>query len=135
MTIGGLARRVGVTPEAIRYYERSGVLENARRDSHGHRRYGRRAVDELRLLRAAQAVGFSLEEIGRMLALTRQDPVPCRSVCDLVEHRVAELDERIDELRRARERLAHALASCNDGVSCVVPEQLAAAAPTPEAGP
>lgn len=122
LTIGVLARRAGVTPEAVRYYERLGVLEPAPRDELGHRRYGERALEELQLLRSAQTLGFSLEEIGRMLALTREDPVPCRPMCELVEKQVAELDERIRELRAARARLASALAACQHEGPCVVPQ-------------
>jgi MerR family transcriptional regulator, copper efflux regulator len=124
LTIGELARQAGVTPEAVRYYERVGVLEPARRNEQGHRRYGARVLEELRLLRSAQTLGFSLAEVGRMLALTRQDPVPCQSMCALVEKQVAELDERIDHLRAARERLAAALAACDHEASCVVAARL-----------
>jgi DNA-binding transcriptional MerR regulator len=124
LTIGELARRAGVTPEAVRYYERVGVLEPARRNEQGHRRYGARVLEELRLLRSAQTLGFSLAEVGRMLALTRQDPVPCQSMCSLVEKQVAELDERIGHLRAARERLAAALAACDHEASCVVAARL-----------
>jgi MerR family transcriptional regulator, copper efflux regulator len=124
LTIGALAREAGVTPEAARYYERVGVLEPARRTEQGHRRYGPRVLEELRLLRSAQALGFSLGEIGRMLSLTRQDPVPCDSMCELVANQVAELDERIGHLRGARERLASALAACDHEESCVVAARL-----------
>jgi MerR family transcriptional regulator, copper efflux regulator len=122
--IGELARRAGVTPEAVRYYERVGVLEPARRDDLGHRRYGPVVVEELRLLKTAQTLGFSLAEIGRMLALTREDPVPCRSMCELVEKQVADLDERIAHLSEAREQLASALAACDHESSCVVAARL-----------
>jgi DNA-binding transcriptional MerR regulator len=124
LTIGAVAGRAGVTPEAVRYYERLGVLEPAPRDELGHRRYGPAVVEELRLLKSAQAVGFSLEEIGRMLALTREDPVPCRPMCELVEKQVAELDERIRDLRAARQRLTSALAACHHEASCVVAPRL-----------
>lgn len=124
LTIGELASRTGVTLEAVRYYERIGVLEPVRRNEQGHRRYPLRVLEEVRLLRSAQALGFSLAEIGRMLALTREDPVPCQSMCEMVERQVAELDERIGDLRSARERLASALASCDHEASCVVAARL-----------
>lgn len=123
-TIGQLARRAGVSPEPVRYCERVGVLEAGRRTEQGHRRFGPRVLEELRLLRSAQSLGFSLGEIGLMLALTREDPVPCRSMCELVEKQIAELDERIGDLRAARERLATALAACDHEVSCVVAARL-----------
>ncbi|MGH7480783.1 MAG: MerR family transcriptional regulator [Longimicrobiales bacterium] len=124
LSIGQVARRADVTPEAIRYYERRGVLQPARRDAAGYRRYGARAIDELRLLKAAQAVGFSLDEITRMLALTREDPIRCRSMCELVEGRITELDARIRELTSARERLAGAVDACHADDVCAIPEHL-----------
>jgi len=129
MTIGELARQAGVTPEAVRYYERVGVLDAAPRNAQGHRRYGAGVLDELRLLRSAQTLGFSLAEIGRMLALTREDPVPCQSMCELVEKQVAELDDRIDHLRAARDRLSAALAACDHEASCVVAARIAVTEP------
>jgi MerR family transcriptional regulator, copper efflux regulator len=133
LTIGQLARAAGVTPEAVRYYERRGVLEPARRNGQGHRRYGNGVLDELRLLRSAQALGFSLADIRRMLALTRQEPVPCQSMCELVATQVAELDERIEQLRGARDRLATALAACDHEASCKVAACLVD--PDPGTGP
>jgi MerR family transcriptional regulator, copper efflux regulator len=133
LTIGQLARAAGVTREAVRYYEQVGVLDPAPRNEQGHRRYGANVLDELRLLRSAQALGFSLAEIGRMLSLTREDPVPCQSMCELVATQVAELDERIEQLRGARERLASALAACDHEASCVVAACLAN--PDPGTGP
>jgi DNA-binding transcriptional MerR regulator len=124
LTIGELARSAGVTPEAVRYYERTGVLEPARRNELGHRRYGPAVREELRLLKSAQSLGFSLDEVARMLTLTRQDPVPCDSMCALAEKQVRELDDRIAALRAAREGLAAALAACDHEASCVVAARL-----------
>jgi DNA-binding transcriptional MerR regulator len=124
LTIGDVAQRVGVTPEAIRYYERIGVLEEAPRNTARYRQYSARVVDELRLLKAAQALGFSLEDIARILALTRQEPVRCRPMCEIVEDQIAQLDAHIQELTSARDRLAAAVAACGHDDVCVVAEQL-----------
>jgi len=129
LTIGELARLVGSTTEAIRYYERLGIVEEAPRNSSGYRQYPVRVIDELRLLKAAQALGFSLESIGRILALTRQEPVSCRPICNLVGERIAEIDARIEELKRARNRLAAAVAACDDADACVVAEHLTSVSP------
>jgi DNA-binding transcriptional MerR regulator len=129
LTIGQLARRADVTPEAVRYYERRGVLETPRRDGHGRRRYGLQVLDELRLLKCAQAVGFSLEEIGSLLALTRKEPVPCQDMCRLVEQRLAALEARIRELDAARKYLSGALAACDTNQDCVVADRLVRGVP------
>ncbi|MGH7444290.1 MAG: MerR family transcriptional regulator, partial [Longimicrobiales bacterium] len=97
LAIGRLAAGTGVTPEAIRYYERVGVLREPRRNDLGQRRYPARVVDELRLLKAAQSAGFTLDDIARLLELTREDPIPCRDMCGIIEEQIARLDERIHE--------------------------------------
>lgn len=125
LTIGRLATDAGVSPETLRYYERVGVLREPRRNELGQRRYAPGILDELRLLRAAQAAGFSLSEIARLLEFTRQDPVPCRDMCGIVEEQIARLDEQIRELSDARTRLADALAACEPhAANCVVVERL-----------
>jgi DNA-binding transcriptional MerR regulator len=124
LTIGDVAQRVGVTPEAIRYYERLGVLEEAPRNTAGYRQYSARVVDELRLLKAAQALGFSLEAIARILTLTRQEPIRCRPMCEIVEDQIAQLDAHVRELVSARDRLAAAVAACGHNDVCVVAKQL-----------
>jgi MerR family copper efflux transcriptional regulator len=124
LTIGDVARRVGITSEAIRYYERLGVLETVPRNSAGYRQYSEHVVDELRLLKAAQALGFSLDDIARILALTRQEPIRCAPMCEIVEDRIAQLDQRILELQSARDRLAAAVAACGHADVCVVADQL-----------
>jgi DNA-binding transcriptional MerR regulator len=126
LTIGAVARRSGVTPEAIRYWERQGVLEAVPRDDSGRRQYPQRILEELRMLKAAQSVGFSLEQIARLLALTRTERVPCREMSGLAARQLGELDARIDALHEARDRLASALDACECSDTCAVPARLAA---------
>lgn len=77
MTIGQLARRAGVRPSAIRYYERLALLPSPVRVS-GQRRYDETALQRLAIIRFAKHVGFSLEEIARLLDGTRHRPPPER---------------------------------------------------------
>lgn len=119
-TIGVLAARADVTPEAVRYWERIGVLEPASRNAQGHRKYGDGHVREVELLKAAQALGFSLDEIRRLLRLARSAPVPCRDVRALAEPHLARLEARIAELEEARARLAGALGGCEPDTLCLV---------------
>ncbi|MGH7445615.1 MAG: MerR family transcriptional regulator [Longimicrobiales bacterium] len=124
LAIGRLAADVGVTTEAIRYYERVGVLREPRRNEVGQRRYEPRVIDELRLVKAAQTAGFTLADIARLLDLTREDPVPCQDMCAIVQEQVARLDERLRELAAARARLADALAACEPAAGCIVADCL-----------
>jgi MerR family copper efflux transcriptional regulator len=69
LTIGVVARRVGVAIDTIRYYEREGLLPEPARRASGYRSYGEGAVTQLRFIRRAKELGFTLEEIRELLAL------------------------------------------------------------------
>ena len=120
-TIAGLARAGGVGVETIRYYQRRGLLETPERSGGtglggGVRRYGEEDVRRLRFIRAAQAAGFTLEQIGELLALDAgEDRARAR---ELANERLAALDAKIAELEAARtalRRLAGACASSKAG--------------------
>ena len=110
MRISEVANRAGVSPPTIRYYEEIGLLPKASRSSAGYRRYTDAAVEELRFIRKAQAIGFSLGEIRGILQLTRSGHQPCGHVLALAHQHLAAVDERIGQLRRFRKQLAADLA-------------------------
>jgi DNA-binding transcriptional MerR regulator len=110
LLIGEVAKRAGVSTPTIRYYEEVGLLVSALRSSAGYRRYTEGAVEELRFIRKAQALGFSLEEIGEILKLSRAGQTPCSHVLDLAKRHVAAVDERIAQLTRFRDQLAGEIA-------------------------
>ena len=116
-TIAGLARAGGVGVETVRYYQRRGLLDTPERSGGGGvRRYGRDDVRRLRFIRAAQAAGFTLEQITELLALDAgEDRERAR---ELARERLASLDAKIAELETARtalRRLAGACASSDTG--------------------
>ena len=104
--IGELARRTGVATSALRYYERIGLLPLA--DRRGQRRqYPAVCVERVALIRLYQNAGFTLAEIGRLLAaMSRGRPAWDR----VAERKVAELDARIADAQRAKELIERALA-------------------------
>ncbi len=115
-TIAGLARAGGVGVETVRYYQRRGLLETPQRGegsglSGGVRRYGDEAVRRLRFIRSAQAAGFTLEQIGELLALDAgEDRVRAR---ELARERITDLDRKIEELQAARAGLSRLLHTCS----------------------
>ena len=115
-TIAGLARDGGVSVETVRYYQRRGLLETPERtggDSYGGgiRRYGDEAVQRLRFIRAAQAAGFTLEQIGELLTLdATDDRARARA---LAQERLAALDAKIAELETARASLRRLASACS----------------------
>ena len=98
MRIGELADVVGITTEAIRYYERVGLLPAPTRTSSGYRDYDDPAVERLRFIRTAQTVGFTLGEIGEIIALRDDGETPCDHVRHLITEHAADLQRRIDDL-------------------------------------
>lgn len=110
LQIGNVAERTGVSVATIRYYERIGLLARPARSAAGYRRYAAAAVDELRFIRKAQALGFSLEEIAEILKVSRTGQAPCAQVLDLARQHLTAVDERIRQLQGFRERLAAEIA-------------------------
>lgn len=106
LLIGDVAQRTGVSAPTIRYYESLGLLTRPARSETGYRRYTERAVEELRFIRKAQALGFSLAEIGEILKLSRSGRTPCAHVLDLARRHVPAVQERIAQLTRFRDRLS-----------------------------
>lgn len=119
-TIGGLARAAGVGVETVRYYQRRGLLPEPARPPGEVRRYGEEDLRRLRFIRSAQAAGFTLNEIGELLALdAADDRARARA---LAQDRVAALDARIEQLLEARNALAGLATACakKDGGNCPI---------------
>ena len=104
--IGEVAQRAGVSATTIRYYEDIGLLTKPSRSSAGYRRYSESTVEELRFIRKAQALGFSLDEIAEILDLSRSGQTPCAHVRSLARQHLAAAEERIRQLHRFRDQLA-----------------------------
>ena len=105
LKIGEVSKRSGVGVEALRFYEKSGLLERPSRTYSGYRVYGEDVLDRLAFIKQAQALGFSLEEIRRIVEDARQGQSPCDEVREIVRRRMGELDERLRELQRHRREL------------------------------
>ena len=110
--IGEVAERAGVSIDTVRYYERRRLLPRAPRTASGYRLFGLDAVERLRFIKQAQELGFSLDEIGTLLANRGQ--TECRNVRDLLNAKLGELDERLARMRKFRGMLTHYLAECED---------------------
>lgn len=121
MTISGLAQSGGVGVETVRYYQRLGLLDTPHRPmavgGEGRtRRYGAEHVRTLAFIRSAKSAGFTLEEIGELIALDATDDRA--RARQLASERIAALDEKIAELSAARaalKKLAHECAAGSSG--------------------
>lgn len=105
-TIGALARQEGVAPETLRYYERLGLVEPFQRTVSNYRLYDAEAVRRLRFIRRAQALGFSLAEIGELLSLHTRPEADMSAVKQLAQDKIADIESRIADLQRMKAGLA-----------------------------
>lgn len=131
LTIGELAARAGLTPDALRYYERLGVVPRPGRTAGGFRVYSAEVIERLRFIKQAQLHGLTLAEIRELLSLTdRRGVGQCRQVQRLLTRKLAELEERVTQLQAFRRTLRGYLAQCNRTLSeapdatCPVVERL-----------
>lgn len=116
MRIGQLAALAGVSVDAVRYYERLGVLPRPQRSrSSGYRLYSMDTLARLRLVRQARNLGLSLREVRTLLQApdAKQSERRCREVRQLLEEKVALFDARIAELQQFRDTLAGLKATCD----------------------
>ena len=106
LLIGRLAKLAGVKPDTIRFYERSGLLPKPSRASSGHRVYNDAALNQVRFIRKAQSLGFTLDEIRRIMSLRGQGKETCRCVIAMAEATLAETEIKLKELRQFKDTLA-----------------------------
>ena len=114
LKIGEVSKRSGVGVEALRFYEKSGLLDRPSRTYSGYRVYGEEVLERLAFIKQAQALGFSLDEVRRIVEDARKGESPCDEVREIVRRRLAELDERLRELHRYRKELQQTLAEWDE---------------------
>ena len=117
MSRSELAEAAGVSPDTLRHYERKGVLPLPPRAANGYRRYPAAAIDRVRLVSRALAVGFTLDELARVLRERDKGGAPCRQVRALVAERFAELETRLTALQALRDELHTVLEEWDDRLS------------------
>lgn len=110
LTIGGVAKAVGVGVEAIRYYQRRGLLPEPERPPGRVRRYGPRDVQRLQFIKAAQKLGFSLDEVAVLLQL--DDGTRCAQAQQLAALKLEAVRDRLDALRKIEQALVTLVGSC-----------------------
>lgn len=113
--IGGLSSRSGVNVETIRYYERIGVLAKPPRTSSGYRFYRPSDVERLVFIRRARDLGFSLDDVRRLLALADGRSRSCRRVRDIAATHLADVRTKLSDLQRMEQVLVDLVDSCADG--------------------
>jgi DNA-binding transcriptional MerR regulator len=106
---GELARRAGVSPDTLRHYERQGLVPRPERSAAGYRLYSPAALDRIRLVRGALSIGFTVRELGEILADRDRGGAPCRRVRGLAVEKLAAVELQLRVLRFWRRELRAAL--------------------------
>ena len=105
LSSGELAGITGVSRDTLRHYEKKGVLARPQRTPGGYRQYPAQAVERILLIRQALKVGFTLDELARILKIRDRGGVPCRQVKELAASKLTEIEARLRELLSMRDAL------------------------------
>lgn len=114
LTIGKLARAARVPVSTVRYYERAGLLQPERRSGGNYRLFGPEALERLRFIRAAQGVGFTLDDVMAVLGLGETAPDSPLDVKSLIDDRLQDLENRSADLEYVRKVLCDYREACDE---------------------
>jgi DNA-binding transcriptional MerR regulator len=112
MQISIVAKKIGLSVGAIRFYERNSLLPRAARTQGGFRRYGESDVETLAFIRRVQALGFKLSEIRSLLKLRGNRLQPCAPVRRQLQEKLVDVRRRLTDLQKLERELRLALRSC-----------------------
>lgn len=113
MQIGAAARKIGFSVDAIRFYERSALLPRVARTEGGFRQYNESDIETLAFIRRAQGLGFKLSEIRSLVNLRRNHMQPCAPVRRQLQAKLADVQQKLENLRHLQHGLRLALRSCD----------------------
>lgn len=117
LLVGQVARLTGVKPDTLRFYERSGLMPKADRTSGGYRAYGPQALARVQFIRKAQTLGFTLDQVKRILQLRQSGSPPCDYVIRLAEERLQQTEQELRQLEKFRDALGRYVRHCKRTVS------------------
>lgn len=112
MSIGELARDTGVNVETVRYYERRGLLSPPPRTRTGYRRFNAEAARQIRFIKRAQGLGFTLKEIHDLLTLRADPDTTCADVKTRAQAKIEDIDSKLRLLNEMRRALAELAETC-----------------------
>lgn len=113
MHIGCVAKKIGLTPDAIRFYERNALLRRAPRTEGGFRQYSEDDLEILGFIRRVQSLGFKLSEIRSLLNLRGSRLQPCAPVRRKLQGKLADVRQKLANLQKLEGELQVALRNCD----------------------
>lgn len=113
LTSGQVAKVAGVGVETLRHYEREGLLEEPPRRASGYRQYPEEVVKRIHFIKRTQELGFSLKEIGELLALRVDPSTSASEVKRRAEAKLADIQRKVEELLRMKRALEQITQLCD----------------------
>jgi MerR family mercuric resistance operon transcriptional regulator len=103
--IGELAEKCSVNKETIRYYERLGLIPEPNRTKKGYRMYSLQTIDRLNFIKRMQELGFTLNEIDKLLGIVDHNEVKCRDIYDFTVLKLEDIKRKIEDLKKIERML------------------------------
>ncbi|PFD39771.1 Hg(II)-responsive transcriptional regulator [Bacillus cereus] len=125
--IGELAEKCGVNKETIRYYERLGLIPEPNRTEKGYRMYSLQMVDRLNFIKRTQELGFTLNEIDKLLGVVDCSEAKCCDICDFTVLKLEDIQRKIQDLKKIKQMLIDLKERCpenKDIYECPIIETL-----------
>ncbi|HUH08503.1 MAG TPA: MerR family transcriptional regulator [Egibacteraceae bacterium] len=129
LRIGEVADHAGVSVQTLRYYERRGLVTPSHRRHSGHRTYGADAIGLVRMIKAAQRLGFTLSEIEELIKLASHRAGGTRTLRERAADKIEQVNQKISQLEAVRDALASvfdadcdSLIDCSCGLGCPIPD-------------
>lgn len=116
--IGELSKRTGVKVPTIRFYEQIGLLPEPPRAESNQRRYGKAEADRLNFIRYSRELGFEVEDIRALLAMTSEPQASCHQADSIARSHLSEIDRRISSLQALKGELTRMIEECGHGRIC-----------------
>lgn len=116
-TIGQLADEVGLNIETVRFYERRGLIPKPPRNESGYRQFPKETVEQIKFIKNAKELGFTLREVSELLSLRVTHDSSCADVRLKAEKKIGEIEEKIDTLTRIKTVLKRLTAACKTGAA------------------
>ena len=114
LTVGKVAKATGITVEAIRFYEKRGLLNEVGRTASGYRQYPPETVKRIRFIQHAKDAGFTLGEIGELLRLRQSKRDSCVRIRDRANNKLRDVERRLQELSLIRDALSDLVNRCDN---------------------
>ena len=113
LNIGQVAKLTGVTVETVRFYEKQGLIAVPQRTNAGDRQYPLDTVKRVQFIQRAKEVGFTLKDIGELLALRQKPGTSCADIKLRATQKIGEVDQKIHDLNRIRDALERMVLKCS----------------------